>query len=166
MCKISIIIPAYNVERWINACVASIKIADCEGSIECVIVDDGSTDNTGVICDKLSRGHDMIKVLHTDNRGVSAARNAGIEMSNGNWIIFLDADDEMIPGWYETVKIYLDNYYDLFVFGHIRKNGKDNGKHIKYSCVNGTKYNIDRLLLTTSELNSSCSKIYKKKSYN
>lgn len=101
---ISVIIPAYNVEPYIKKCVMSV-VNQTWNNIEILIIDDGSTDNTGVLCDKLSRDYSSIKVIHQDNAGLSVARNVGIENSKGEWIAFLDSDDWVEPDMYETLLV-------------------------------------------------------------
>lgn len=91
-CLISIIVPIYNVERYLNKCIDSI-ISQTYKNIEIILVDDGSPDNCGKICDEYAKKDNRIKVIHKENGGVSSARNVGIEISNGEWIVFVDADD-------------------------------------------------------------------------
>lgn len=92
---ISVIIPVYNVAAFLNRCLQSV-INQSYGNIEIILVDDGSTDGSGDVCDEYSKLDDRVKVIHTENRGLSAARNRGILESKGEWICFLDSDD-----WYE-----------------------------------------------------------------
>jgi len=90
--KISVVVPVYNVESYIEACVNSI-INQTYSNVEIILVDDGSTDNSGLICDNFAEKDSRIKVIHTLNRGLSAARNEGIRNSSGDYIMFIDADD-------------------------------------------------------------------------
>ena len=89
--KISIIIPVYNVESYIEDCVLSVQ--ELQQELEIVLVDDGSTDESGRVCDKLALYDKRIVVIHQKNKGLSGARNTGIRVSSGEYIIFLDADD-------------------------------------------------------------------------
>ena len=89
---ISVVIPAYNVEPYLTKCVQSV-INQSYRDLEIIIVDDGSTDRTGIICDELRDIDSRIKVIHQSNQGLSVARNVGIEASSGHWITFLDSDD-------------------------------------------------------------------------
>ncbi|WP_206407315.1 glycosyltransferase family 2 protein [Massilimicrobiota sp. An105] len=91
-CKISIIIPVYNVESYIKRCVDSI-INQTYKNIEIILVDDGSRDKSGDICDELAKTDTRIKVLHKNNGGLSEARNFGVECSTGEFITFIDSDD-------------------------------------------------------------------------
>lgn len=89
---ISFIVPCYNVESYINTCVDSIVNQNFL-NIEVVLVDDGSSDNTGAICDEYAEKDNRIHVIHQDNLGVSQARNSGLEVAKGKWIWFADSDD-------------------------------------------------------------------------
>ena len=89
---ISIIVPVYNAERYLGHCLESI-IGQTYKKIEIILLDDGSTDNSGKICDEYALKDNRVKVFHTENKGPSAARNKGIENSNGEFIFFVDADD-------------------------------------------------------------------------
>ena len=88
----SIIVPAYQVEQYIEECIDSIIKQDFK-SYEVIIIDDGSTDGTTKICNELGNKYDNVKVIHQNNQGLSAARNAGLYVANGHYVIFLDSDD-------------------------------------------------------------------------
>lgn len=90
--KISIIVPAYNVEKYIEACIDSVKKQTCQ-DFECVIVDDGSTDDTLMIIQNMVEGDRRFKVYHQENLGVSEARNTAISHATGEYLMFLDGDD-------------------------------------------------------------------------
>lgn len=89
---ISIIIPVYNVEQYVNRCLDSI-INQSYKKIEIILIDDGSSDNSGKICDKYAEIDNRIKVIHKDNGGVSSARNVGLEVATGEFLTFVDSDD-------------------------------------------------------------------------
>lgn len=89
---ISIIIPVYNVEKYIRRCLDSISNQDFT-EWECILIDDGSNDNSGKTCDEYSKLDNRFKVIHQTNKGVSAARNAGLDSAKGEWITFVDSDD-------------------------------------------------------------------------
>lgn len=97
---ISIIVPVYNGEVFLNRCVKSI-LAQTYTDFELVLVDDGSKDNSGKICDEFAAKDCRVKVIHQKNAGVSAARNAGLAMASGEYIGFVDADDYIAPESYE-----------------------------------------------------------------
>ncbi|QHQ59958.1 glycosyltransferase [Anaerocolumna sedimenticola] len=101
---VSIVIPAFNVEYEIKKCIDNL-VEQTYTNYEVIIVDDGSTDKTKEICDLLEKNNDKIFVIHQENVGVSAARNAGIMVAKGTWIVFLDADDRMAPEAIESALI-------------------------------------------------------------
>ena len=98
--KISVIVPVYNVERYLHRCVDSI-LAQTHTNFELILVDDGSPDNCGMICDEYATQDDRITVIHQENGGVSAARNTGLDWmfanSDSQWITFVDSDDCIRP---------------------------------------------------------------------
>lgn len=107
---ISIIIPVYNVEKYIKKCVDSV-LAQTYSNYEVILVDDGSTDRSGKICDDYFASSDMIRVLHQKNQGVAVARKNGVNISKGELIAFVDADD-IISTEYLTYMYYLMEKYD------------------------------------------------------
>ena len=89
---VSIVVPVYNVEKYLQRCLDSIKNQSFS-NFECILINDGSTDKSGKICDDYCKKDSRFKVIHKQNAGVSAARNDGIEASSGDWICFVDSDD-------------------------------------------------------------------------
>jgi glycosyltransferase involved in cell wall biosynthesis len=100
--KISIIVPIYNIERHVEQCIASI-ISQTITDLEIILVNDGSTDNSGEICDQFASIDKRIRVIHKKNGGLSDARNKGIESAKGDFIGFVDGDDFIEPKMYETL---------------------------------------------------------------
>lgn len=100
--RISIIIPVYNVELYLKECLDSI-IAQSFTDYELILVDDGSTDKSGLLCDHYAETDKRIKVVHQTNQGQSAARNKGIEIARGEWIHFVDSDDIIHPQMLELL---------------------------------------------------------------
>lgn len=100
--KISIIVPIYNVEKYLKQCIDSI-IAQTYTNIEIILVDDGSPDNSGNICDEYAKKDCRIKVIHKQNGGLSDARNAGIKVASGELIGFVDSDDYIANDMYELL---------------------------------------------------------------
>ena len=113
MSKISVIIPIYQVEAYIDRCINSVLEQSCT-SFDLILIDDGSPDNCGKICDKYAKKDSRIVVIHQSNQGLSMARNAGIEWalknSDSEWITFIDSDDwihkDYLKVLYETVLNY------------------------------------------------------------
>ena len=98
--KVSIIVPVYKVEKYLSKCLNSI-VAQTYKNIEVILVDDGSPDNCGKICDNFARTNNYTKVIHQKNQGLSAARNNAIPKSNGDYITFIDSDDYVTPDYVE-----------------------------------------------------------------
>lgn len=94
--EISIIVPIYNVEHYLNQCVESI-LAQTFTDFELILVDDGSPDNCPALCDAWAQKDSRIRVIHKENGGLSDARNAGLEIANGAWYMFVDSDDTVTP---------------------------------------------------------------------
>lgn len=90
--KVSIVVPVYNVETYLNYCVNSLR-QQTYTNIEIILVDDGSTDASGEICDQHAQEDERIRVLHIENGGLSNARNTGVKEASTDWIIFVDSDD-------------------------------------------------------------------------
>lgn len=115
---ISIIVPVYNVEEYINICLDSICAQTYE-NLEIILVDDGSTDKSGAICDEYSHKDKRIKVIHKENMGVSDSRNKGLSTATGDYIGFVDSDDWIAPNMYrllyEGIKV---NQADISICGH------------------------------------------------
>lgn len=99
---ISVIVPIYKVELYLNQCIESI-VKQTYHNLEIILVDDGSPDNCGGICDEWAKKDCRIKVIHKLNGGLSDARNAGIEIATGNYIAFVDSDDWIEPNMYELM---------------------------------------------------------------
>ena len=102
---ISVIIPVYNVEEYLSKCIESV-INQTYTNLEIILINDGSTDLSGNICDEYSKKDSRIKIIHIENSGVSTARNVGINNANGDWIVFVDSDD-----WIESN--FCENLYDV-----------------------------------------------------
>ena len=99
---VSVIVPVYNAARYIDDTVASILCQTYE-AIEVLLIDDGSTDGSSELLDAMAAGESRVQVLHSENRGVSHARNLGIVAASGEWAMFVDADDFLDPGCVETL---------------------------------------------------------------
>ncbi len=110
---LSVIIPVYNVAPYIEKCVNSVRNQTLK-TIEIILIDDGSTDDSGELCDKLASEDDRIIVVHQKNCGLAAARNTGMEIASGDWFAFLDSDDWIEPPMYEKlVKCGITNDCDI-----------------------------------------------------
>ncbi len=117
MYKISVIIPIYNSEKQLPACLESMAGQTAFSSIQLVLVDDGSTDFSGKICDEFALSHENTQVIHKANSGVSSARNAGLEIAEGEYIGFVDADDTVAPNYFEKLLSAMENSGADMTFG-------------------------------------------------
>ena len=93
---VSIIVPVYKAEEYLPACIAGME-AQTFSDWECILVEDGSPDGSGAICDEAAAAQGRFRVLHKENGGVSSARNAGLKAARGRWVVFCDADDALAP---------------------------------------------------------------------
>ena len=147
---ISVIVPVYNVVELLPRCIDSLlnqKFTD----YEVVLVDDGSTDGSGAICDEYARRDSRIKVIHKQNEGVSKTRNRGIDESQGTWITFVDSDDYVTPDYLSDLYSCLDVGIDLVVHSlkHIRENGE---LLYDYNLPEGVKvYDISKFAVMVKE---------------
>lgn len=115
---ISIIVPVYKVEKYLPKCIESLMNQTCK-DIEIILVDDGSPDNCGAICDKYAAKDNRIVVIHQRNAGVSAARNAGLAVARGEFIGFVDPDDWAAPEMYEgMLSQLLQSNADMAICGY------------------------------------------------
>lgn len=122
---ISVVIPVYNVQNYVRKCIESV-IRQTYTRLEILVVDDGSTDDSGRICDEMAAAETRIQVFHTPNGGLSAARNVGIDHATGEYIAFVDSDDWIEPDMYDFLYRQIVNYdADISVCSHyIDKGGK------------------------------------------
>ena len=113
--KISIIIPVYQVEKYLQKCVDSV-LSQLHTNVELILVDDGSQDSSGKMCDEYSRQNQNVITLHKKNGGLSSARNFGMAHASGEYIMFLDSDDWLEQGCIVRFLDYIDRYKsDLIV---------------------------------------------------
>lgn len=133
--KISIIVPVYKAEKYLNRCISSI-LNQTMSDFELIIVNDGSPDNSLTIAESYAKEDDRVIVLSDINRGVSAARNAGLKIASGKYIGFVDADDWIYPEMYEQLSFYLEKYNaDSAVCGYYR----ESVKRVPYRVTNKCK---------------------------
>lgn len=120
---LSIIVPVYNVKCYLPECIESVT-ADRSDDVEFILIDDGSTDGSGILCDIYASRDSRIKVIHKLNEGVSVARNTGIEHSCGKWVWFIDADDYIKRDSIQFLRKYLFSEYDTIISGIYIFNGE------------------------------------------
>lgn len=141
---LSVIVPVYNCERYVERCVNSI-LAQTFSDFELILVDDGSTDLSSDICEEIASKDNRISVSHQSNFGVSAARNAGLSIAKGDYIMFVDADDELpINAVEKLIRANNNQIYDMVV-GDMRLIGDD--LRYNYLSVDFAEYNKYTLVM-------------------
>ncbi len=167
---VSVIVPVYNTEKYLQKCIDSI-VNQSYRNIEVILIDDGSTDNSASICDKFAENDNRVIVFHKDNEGLSVARNFGIDRATGEYILFVDSDDYIDAMMIEKLhnKIVLDNAdISICSFNYIDENGKILDLKAEDKVV------LDRLFTSKEAYDGLCSdnktsyivswnKLYKKK---
>ena len=162
---ISVIIPVYNVEQYLKRCVDSV-IHQENVSLEIILIDDGSTDSSGNICDDYATNYPNIKSLHITNSGPSTAKNIGYDMASGTYVAFIDSDDEIKPDMFYTM---LQSGYrhnaDIVCCNYIQVDEAGNISHTKHT---GQEYVLNqnealKAILIKDKIYSQCwTKIYKR----
>ncbi len=145
--KISVIVPVYNVEKYLNKCVESI-VNQTYKNLEIILIDDGSPDKCPMICDEWAEKDDRIKVIHKENGGVSSARNAGLDLSSGDFIGFVDADD--------FVK---ENMYSCLIDDLIKHQSDISMCSINFLDENGNIFKSDYALDSANFIEENCNKL-------
>ncbi len=137
---LSIIVPVYNVEKYLDRCVESI-LAQTFTDFELILVDDGSPDNCGKMCDEYAKKDQRITVIHKRNGGLSDARNAGLDIAKGEFVGFVDSDDWIHPQMYELLyKAIISDEFDFAQCVAIQPNLKEKDKGICYSDIDYKHY--------------------------
>lgn len=132
--KVSVIVPVYKAEKYLHRCVDSI-LAQTFTDFEVLLIDDGSPDRSGEICDEYAKKDSRVRVFHKENGGVSSARNVGLKEAKGEWITFSDSDDEMLP---DALSIYMqiarkESDIDVIKCGYIKHKEPEHSQII-YRC--------------------------------
>ena len=163
--KISVIVPVYNVEAYLERCVESI-LQQTYAHFELILINDGSTDSSGQICDHLASRHENIKVYHIENAGVSNARNMGIQLATGAWITFIDSDDFVTKDYLVTLASAIEGENIGFVIAplHHIKNGivTDLPPHSGKTELWSTEETMKELLMTTRTSFFPVAKLFKR----
>lgn len=145
---LSIIVPVYNVRSYLSECLDSI-ISQSFSNFECLLIDDGSSDGSGLICDEYAQKDDRIRVFHKENGGVSSARNLGLENAKGEWVYFIDSDDELLPGGLKTMIDCISDDVDIVLAGYKR-----------YDEEGQLYYEVDERVVTLFNKQESLSTLY------
>lgn len=120
MVMVSIIVPVYNVAPYLKRCVDTIIVQTCS-NIEIILIDDGSTDGCTAICDELAKEDERIVVIHQKNAGLSAARNAGLDIAKGEFVVFVDSDDWIHPRYVEKLLDDMQVHQCKMAIGEMRR---------------------------------------------
>jgi len=129
---ISVIIPVYNVEHYLARCLDSV-LSQSHSNLEVLIVDDGSTDGSGAVCEEYSKRDDRVRTFCITNAGVSAARNAGLDAARGDWVAFIDSDDWIEPDMLEKLlRAAMESGAQLAASGYVKYYPE--GKSEKVTC--------------------------------
>ncbi len=115
--KVSVVIPVYNGERYIDSCLRGV-LNQTYQNLEIIIVDDGSRDGTAAKCEAIARTDERITLIHQDNAGVSSARNAGLKAMTGDYVVFIDVDDNVRPTYIEDMVSQMDSGVGLAICGY------------------------------------------------
>ena len=163
--KISVIVPVYNVENYLERCVESI-LHQTYTNFELILINDGSTDSSGQICDHLANQYENIKVYHIENAGVSNARNVGIQLAMGSWVTFIDSDDFVTQDYLATLASAVEGVNVGFVIAplHHIKNGivTDLPPHSGKTELWSTEETMKELLMTTRTSFFPVAKLFKR----
>ena len=163
--KISVIVPVYNVEAYLDRCVESI-LQQTYAHFELILINDGSTDSSGQICDHLASQYENIKVYHIENAGVSNARNMGIQLATGSWVTFIDSDDFVTQDYLATLVSAVEGLNVGFAIAplHHIKNGivTDIPSHSGKTELWSTEETMKELLMTTRTSFFPVAKLFKR----
>lgn len=167
--KVSIIVPVYNNEKYLHICIESI-LNQIYKNIEIILINDGSTDQSGEICDEYAKVYNRVKVIHQENRGVSAARNVGLQHATGKYIQFADSDDFLSDKFTQTLVDFMQNHHcDNVVCGYNSITVNTSG------ALNTIKFSVEESVCDIRDfmanfyqyyenhlINSPCNKLYKR----
>ncbi|MBQ8047415.1 MAG: glycosyltransferase family 2 protein [Prevotella sp.] len=162
--RLSIIIPAYNAEKTLEKCVKSV-VATAGQEVEIILVDDGSTDSTPGICDRLANDNSCVSVIHQANKGLSGARNAGLETAKGHYVTFLDADDWICLATIPKLLHILSAHPEYDILEYSMKKTWENGKTEALEWRQGLYTSLADYWLFAEGYSHSyaCNKIFKRK---
>ena len=162
--KISVIIPVYNAEKYLYRCIDSV-LAQTYQDFELLLIDDGSKDSSGVICDEYAAKDARVRVFHKENGGVSSARNLGLDNARGEWITFVDSDDWIKPLYLEHLMICAHTSDLVITYATVFSDNDNKGVKEKYPEHDITAENFS-LLFEQNAMSwhtSPWSKLYKRK---
>ena len=158
---VSMVMPCYQNGRTLERTVRSIQ-AQTETDWELIAVDDGSQDDTLAVLNRLAQDEPRMRVIHQENGGVSAARNAGMEAAQGAWLSFVDADDHLLPHALEHLLSLTDENIDIACGAYVMRYRDEGGREEVHACADGDLQTVlESLLRGDSALNSMCARLYR-----
>lgn len=161
MSKVSIVVPCYQNGRTLARTVQSI-MGQTVTDWELIAVDDGSRDDTLLVLQALAREEPRMRVLHQENGGVSAARNAGMAAARGTWLMFVDADDWLLPDALEHLLSLTEDQLDIVCGAYEMRYAQQGGRVEKHTCASGDLQTVlESLIRGDSALNSMCARLYR-----
>lgn len=161
----SVIIPVYNAEKTLKRCVDSLLVQNYQHA-EIILVNDGSSDNSKAICEEYAEKFDNVKLISQENAGVSAARNAGLDAASGEYVLFVDSDDYVMPELFSGIdQILKTNHADLIQFSSCVDNGDTIHPNINQPLVVDSREKLVPHIVDAicrKSINGPCAKLYKK----
>lgn len=163
---ISVIVPVYNIQRYILACVESL-LAQTYRNIEIILVDDGSADESGKLCDEYAQKDSRIRVIHKPNGGLSSARNAGLDVAHGEWILFVDGDDYLVKDAAERLIRLTDTDVDFIQFYYFETESVDTkppkSQSVNFEECRDVRKMFEKLYSLGGVAASSCTKLWNRR---
>lgn len=166
---ISVIVPVYKTEKYLDRCVYSI-VVQTYSDYELILVDDGSPDNSGTMCDDWARKDKRIKVIHKSNGGLSSARNAGLDVATGEYVTFIDSDDVIHPEYLMYLHALCETNEADIALGRLKRFSTDEVEHFEYESDQNTTLRtgietLDCFFENEKEVSnyvSACCKLYRR----
>ena len=160
--KLSIIIPVYNTREYLAACLDSALDSACD-DYEILIINDGSTDDSGIIAaGYASRYPDLIRVITTENGGLGAARNVGLEAAKGDYLLFLDSDDSLSKGALKEMLAAIDGSFDIGIFDILQVNASGDTVGMMTGASEGGDFTLSESPRLLFEPPSACNKLFRR----
>ncbi|MCZ0717175.1 glycosyltransferase [Aerococcus kribbianus] len=166
--KLSVIVPIYNAENFLVRCIDSI-ISQSFQNLEIILINDGSSDGSGEICEKYAEADSRIKYIAQDNAGVSAARNEGLKIASGDYLTFVDSDDFIGENMYlKMLTVAKEHECDIVECGYLRNNisGEFAGNHLQDELIEDNERILLHYLRHENTTNYNCNKLYRKQIIN
>lgn len=159
--QISVIVPIYNVCAYLEPCVSSI-LGQSYGDLEVLLVDDGSTDGSSELCDRITEGDSRVRVIHKKNGGLSDARNAGIEQATGAYLAFVDGDDRIAPTMLATLYEAAETEHCEIAVCNMVRLGEDGTQELFYAPVRSQSVWRGEKRFRTLDQPSVCNKLFRR----